>query len=236
MCPRRRGGSRSAGLTGIELSGRRLGAAHTPGDHRSGRAASVVTPPVHTSLSSSRSTTMHPDVLRALAQARHEDLLEHRRPRHAGATPHIHRHEQALAAPSRPPARGRALLIAAGARPSGQRSAEPPAAGSDPETAPTSGRRRNPRRTRRRAPAPVPGIAVGRHERVRHGGLPCERVLHPSGDAGNSLEPSRGPTPRVSSIEGIAGVHGVYTAGLTVSCKKFNSGLHSSLSAQFPSK
>ena len=66
---------------------------------------------------------MHPDVLRALAQARHEDLLEHRRPRHAGATPHLHRHDQA---PRRPRVRQRvgSALIWAGARLIGERPPE----------------------------------------------------------------------------------------------------------------
>ncbi len=65
---------------------------------------------------------MHPDVLRALAKARHEDLLEHRASRQAHPTS-IHSNERT---PRRPRVRQRvgSALIWAGARLIGERSPE----------------------------------------------------------------------------------------------------------------
>jgi hypothetical protein len=65
---------------------------------------------------------MHPDVLRALAQARHEDLLEHRTSRRAHPTS-IRSHEPT---PWRPRVRQRvgSALIWAGARLIGERPPE----------------------------------------------------------------------------------------------------------------
>ena len=65
---------------------------------------------------------MHPDVLRALAKARHEDLLEHRTSRQAQPRS-IHTHERAS---RRPRVRQRvgSALIWAGARLIGERTPE----------------------------------------------------------------------------------------------------------------
>jgi hypothetical protein len=65
---------------------------------------------------------MHPDVLRALAKARHEDLLEHRTSRQAHSIS-IHPSDRA---PRRPRVRQRvgSVLIWAGARLIGERPPE----------------------------------------------------------------------------------------------------------------
>ena len=74
--PRCRGYSRSAGLTSIEFRGERTSAPllHTFGARALPRLCPLLHPP-YILLLCSQGATMHPELLRALANARHEDLL-----------------------------------------------------------------------------------------------------------------------------------------------------------------